>query len=113
MIDSGASSEFIDPDFARRCCLTLTPSNRTVILANGSTAKAIGQVSVTFGLTAAHDKPAEPFTVTFTATPLVGYDAILGITRLERHDVKIKWNVRAELLKYTRRNVNSRQKCFA
>jgi transposase InsO family protein len=94
MIDSGASSEFIDPDFARRCGLTLTPSDRTVILANGASAKAIGQVSVTFWLTAAHGKPAVPFTATFTATPLVGYDAILGLTWLERHDVSVGWKNR-------------------
>jgi hypothetical protein len=94
MLDSGASSEFIDPDFARRCGLTLTPSARTISLADGSAAHAHGQVTVSFTLTAAHGRPAVPFTTTFIATPLKGYDAILGLSWLERHDVLVGWKNR-------------------
>ena len=47
LIDSGASTDFIDPAFARRCELTLTSSSRSVKLADGSIVDAQGQVHLT------------------------------------------------------------------
>ena len=67
----------------------LAPSSRTIRLADGSRAHALGQVELAFSLTAAKGEPAVTFSATFTATPLQGYDAILGLTWLERHDPKI------------------------
>ena len=93
MIDSGASSEFIDPEYAQRIGLKLTPSQRTIALADGSVAIAHGQVTATFGLTSVHGK-AVPFTATFIATPLKGYDAILGVTWLQQHDPHVGWRNR-------------------
>ena len=90
LLDSGASSEFIDPEFARRCGLTLTPSGRSVKLADGSIVAAQGQVSTACDLDA-KTGPALPFTATYTATPLEGYDAILGVSWLAAHDPVIGW----------------------
>ncbi len=94
LLDSGASSEFIDPDFARRCGLELTPSDRTVKLANGSIVAAAGSTTTTCCLDAAKGAPV-PFSATFTATPLEGYDAILGVSWLEAHDPLVGWRDRS------------------
>lgn len=97
LIDSGASSEFIDPDYAARCGLTLVPSDRTVKLADGTITNALGQVTTSCALDAGR-KPAVEFNSTFTATPLGGYDAILGVTWLAAHDVDIGWAHRSVIL---------------
>ena len=94
MIDSGASTEFIDTGFASRCGLTITPSACTIRLADGTVVPAHGQTTVTTLLTAAHGKPPIPFTATFTVTPLKGYDAILGLSWLATHDVNVGWRNR-------------------
>ena len=94
LVDSGASTDFIDPAFARRCDLTLTPSSRSVKLADGSIVNAQGQVATTCGLAAAKGDPI-PYAATFTATPLEGYDMILGMSWLTAHDPLIGWNSRS------------------
>ena len=78
MIDSGASSEFIDTEFAQRCGLTLTPSDSTIRLADGTVVPASGQTTIDFTLAAKQGESLIPCTATFTVTPLKGYDAILG-----------------------------------
>ena len=96
MIDSGASSEFIDTDFARRCGLTLRPSNRTIRLADGTIVQASGEAVVAFTLESASKNGSPiPFSTTFTVTPLEGYDAILGLTWLAEHDPVIGWKERS------------------
>ena len=94
MIDSGASAEFIDTEFARRCGLELEPSTRTIRLADGAIAPAHGQVTLSYSLVAASGQRAAPFSAAFTATPLKGYDAILGLSWLAEHDVHICWQNR-------------------
>jgi transposase InsO family protein len=95
MIDSGASSEFIDTEFARRCGLKPTPSNRSIRLADGSIVRASGEVTIPFTLDGARNGAPVPFSTTFTVTPLKGYDAILGVTWLAAHDVLVGWRERA------------------
>jgi RNase H-like domain found in reverse transcriptase/Reverse transcriptase (RNA-dependent DNA polymerase)/Integrase zinc binding domain/Chromo (CHRromatin Organisation MOdifier) domain len=51
-------------------------------------------VTVTYALTATKG-PAVRFTSTFTATPLEGYDIILGVGWLAEHDVIVGWRNRA------------------
>ena len=94
LLDSGASTDFIDPAFARRCELTLTPSSRSVKLADGSLVNAQGQIATTCTLAAAKGDPI-PYAATFTATPLEGYDMILGMSWLTAHDPLIGWNSRS------------------
>lgn len=94
LLDSGASNEYVDPEFARRCGLTLSPSDRTIKLANGAIAPAAGQTTAICELDAASGSRI-PFTSTFTATPLEGYDAILGVTWLAAHDPLIGFRNRS------------------
>ena len=98
LIDSGASTEFIDPDFARRCNLSLTDSDRIVKLADGTVVAALGSVATDCSLSAATGTPIV-FRSTFTATPLEGYDAILGMTWLNAHDPIIGWKNRSITLR--------------
>ena len=94
MIDSSASSDFIDTEFASQCGLDLTASDCTIRLADGSVVPASGKANVSFSLTAAHSRPAILLSSTLTATPLEGYDVILGLPWLEEHDVNVGWRNR-------------------
>ena len=92
MIDSGASSDFIDTKFAERCGLTLSRSDCTIRLADGTVVPASGEANVQYTLTEAGNRDAPiAQAATFTVTPLEGYDAILGLTWLTNHDVDISW----------------------
>ena len=91
MVDSGASNEFIDTDYAARCGLVLEPSGRTIRLADGTAVTAAGQVTITFTLNGTGRADAVPFTSTFTATTLKGYDVVLGLTWLAAYDVRVGW----------------------
>lgn len=94
LLDSGASSEFIDPEFARRCGLSLAHSGRQVKLANGALVAAQGSVLTDYSLAMASGAPVT-LSATFTATPLESYDAILGVSWLEQHDPVIGWRERS------------------
>ena len=94
LLDSGASSEFIDPEFARRCGLSLAHSGREVKLANGAIVAAQGSVLTDYSLAMNSGAPVT-LSATFTATPLEGYDAILGVSWLEEHDPAIGWRSRS------------------
>ena len=63
-------------------------------LADGSVVAATGQTTTKCTLTAARGE-AVTFEGTFTATPLEGYDAILGVTWLAQHDPIIGWKERS------------------
>ena len=93
LLDSGATSEFIDSDFAKRHGLRLEPSNREIKLADGSIARAEGQVTIEWDL-AAHKGAPLPFSSTFTVTSLGQYDAILGMTWLTKNDPIVGWRSR-------------------
>ena len=94
LVDSGASGPgFINPAFAERCGLSLSPSPNTVQLADGTIVSAAGQVSVGFTLEPTKGAPI-PFRSLFTATPLE-YDIILGVGWLESHDVNVGWRERS------------------
>ena len=95
LLDSGASGQgFIDPAFAARCGLELLSSDRSIKLANGTIVPAAGQVAADYALAAASGA-AIPLKSTFTATPLEGYDAILGMSWLTEHDPVIGWKNRS------------------
>ena len=93
LMDCGATSEFIDTQFAARLGLRLEPSVREIKLADGSISRADGQVTIAWTLDAAKGSPLT-FTSTFTATSLGQYDAILGMSWLETHDPIVGWKRR-------------------
>lgn len=72
MIDSGATACFMDTALAHRCNLPLSPTTRTVRLADGTERPAAGTVRVTCALRAASGPPV-PYLVEFCVTPLQGY----------------------------------------
>ena len=89
---------FIDAAFARQCGLTLSPSDRTIRLADGSISKVAGQTTATCSLAASKGSPI-PFEAEFTATALESYDIILGMTWLVAHDPLIGWKDRSITLR--------------
>ena len=89
MIDSGASMQFIDLDFAvkNHLPLTLKPKPETLIVVDGREAESQLTHSCTFDLTV--DQHLE--TLTFQVIKLVGSNMILGKTWLQRHNPTIDW----------------------
>ena len=94
LLDSGASTDFIDPAFAQKCGLTLSTSDRTVRLADGTVVAASGSAATTCTLASANGAPFT-FNSTLTATPLGEYDAILGMSWLSTHDPLIGFRNRS------------------
>ena len=93
LVDSGASSEFIDSGFALRARLKLTASRRAIKLADGTLVSAMGLAEVDCALAAASGGTFD-FRSQFYATKLQGYDAILGMTWLARFNPDIDWSER-------------------
>ena len=91
LLDSGASSDFVDSSFAARAGLPLRPSRRAIKLADGTMTYASGLTDADCRLTAASGTTFN-FRSAFYATKLQGYDAILGMTWLTRFDPRIEWS---------------------
>ena len=89
MIDSGASTQFIDLDFAvkNNLPLTLKPKPETLIVVDGREAE--NQLTHTCTLDLTIDQHLE--TLTFQVTKLAGWNMILGKTWLKRHNPVIDW----------------------
>ena len=89
MIDSGASTQFIDLDFVvkNNQPLTLKPKPETLIVVDVREAESQLTHSCTLDLTV--DQHLE--TLTFQVTKLVGWNMILGKTWLKRHNPVIDW----------------------
>ena len=69
MVDSGATSNFVDAGLVRRLGLKLQPVNRTVRLADGSTVVAGGALTAACGLQS--KQGLFRFTDSFLATPML------------------------------------------
>ena len=89
MIDSGASTQFIDLDFVvkNNLPLTLKPKPETLIVVDGREAES--QLTHTCTLDLNVDQHLE--ILTFQVTKLVGWNMILGKTWLKRHNPVIDW----------------------
>ena len=89
MIDSGASTQFIDLDFAvkNNLPLTLKPKPETLIVVDRREAES--QLTHTCTLDLTVDQYLE--TLTFQVTKLAGWNLILGKTWLKRHNPVIDW----------------------
>ena len=88
MIDSGASTQFIDPDFASQLGLTLDlkPIPESLIVVDGREAAPLTH---TCTLDLLIDQHLE--TLTFQVTKLAGWQMILGKTWLKKHNPAINW----------------------
>ena len=91
MVDSGATSNFVDAGLARRLGLRLQPVNKTVRLANGVTAAAEGTLTAACELQS--KQGTYKFQESFLATPMSGHQAILGRPWLSAHNPAIDWRV--------------------
>ena len=89
MIASGASTQFIDLDFAvkNNLPLTLKPTPETLIVVDEIEAE--NQLTHTCTLDLTVDQHLE--TLTFQVTKLAGWNMILGKTWLKRHNPVIDW----------------------
>ena len=89
MIDSGASTQFLDLDFAvkNNLPLNLKPKPETLIVVDGREATSQLTHSCTMNLTI--DQHLE--TLTFQVTKLAGWDMILGKIWLKKHNPVIDW----------------------
>ena len=89
MIDSGASTQFIDLDFVLRnnLPLTLKAKPETLIVVDGREAE--NQLTHTCTLDLTVDQHLE--TLTFQVTKLAGWNMILGKIWLKRHNPVIDW----------------------
>jgi len=90
MVDSGASSQFIDLDFALNMNLPLTPKEKPedLVLADGARS-IIGQITHTCTLKLAVDQHMEE--LTFQVPKLAGWNLIVGKPWLRRHNPTINW----------------------
>jgi hypothetical protein len=90
LMDSGASSQFIDVDYAERMNLemTLKPESQDLILADGKPSP-IGKITHTCTLKLTIDQHEED--LTFQVTKLAGWDLIVGKPWLRRHNPLIDW----------------------
>ena len=95
LLDCGASGDFVSKQFIAKHALSTLPScsSRAVKLADGSIHSS------------AHVLAAAPLTIsslsdtlTLTVLPLAGYDAILGMPWLQRHNPHIDWQSQAVTL---------------
>jgi hypothetical protein len=97
LLDCGATGDFVSAAFVRRHPdLTLSRKQRlieTVTLADGSRQPSAGLLSTTPVRIGTYCEP-----LTFMATELSGYDAILGMPWLHRLNPKIDWQ--AQLLTF-------------
>ena len=88
LVDCGATSNFISQKFVKESHLTTVPLDQpsNVLLGDGSTqVSSVGVERLTIRLSAHLDK------VDFMVLPLAGYDFILGMPWLKKHNPKIDW----------------------
>ena len=89
MMDSGASTQFIDLDFAvkNNLPLTLQPTPGTLIVVDGREPENQITHTCTLKLTV-HQHPG---TLSFQVFKLAGWNMILGTTWLKRHNPVVDW----------------------
>ena len=90
MIGLGASSQFIDLDFAMNMNLSLVPKGKPedLVLADGARS-IVGQIMHTCNLKLAIDQHVEE--LTFQVTKLAGWNLIVGKPWLRHHNLSINW----------------------
>jgi len=90
MVDSGASSQFIDLDFALNLNLPLATKEKPeeLVLADGARS-IVRQITHTCTLKLAIDQHMEE--LTFQVTKLAGWNLIVGKPWLRRHNPTINW----------------------
>jgi len=91
LVDCGATNQFVDDGFVAKHQLVASsvPSLEYVTLANGTRVPA-GSIVRAAGVRVGTYTDS----VDFVSIPLVGYDAILGMSWLHQHNPEIDWRER-------------------
>jgi len=89
LLDSGSSTEFVSADFVHRHNLTTFPiiPERHVRMADGSKQISSGQLEYAPLRMNGHHYP-----INFTVLPLSQYDAVIGMSWMQRYKPKIDWD---------------------
>jgi gag-polyprotein putative aspartyl protease len=112
LVDSGATTEFIDEEFVQRAGLTLKESDSKIRLADGSIRGSGGVARAEYTLRwEGRDKSGGTARDGgFEVTKLSGYDAILGLSWLKEVKPRFVWGGPAGVqLQVPRRDGNGRQ----
>src|SRR4029077_2345050 len=92
LVDSGATTEFVDEEFVRRAGVRKENSGSKIKLADGSITQSAG---ITEGLACAVEAVGQGEAVRwdgrFEITKLAGYDAILGLTWFKAAKPRFEW----------------------
>lgn len=95
LIDSGASTDFIDLDFVERLQMAMQRSEPLLVVQTIDgwplLAARVSEAMMPVGL----GLPSHRETITFHVTRLATHPVVLGMTRLSRHDPVIAWGQRS------------------
>ena len=95
LIDSGATTEFIDEDFVKKAGLTTRMSGTRIRLADGVVSKSLGVVECvrySLGLEKEKQGKGKRYSDKFEVTKLSGYDAILGMSWMLQAQLRFIWH---------------------
>ena len=99
LVDSGATTEFVDADFVAKAGFLVRASNSSIKLADGSSGRSGGVVKqVEFMLRRTNkDSCGVTWIGDFEVTKLSGYDAILGMSWLSAAKPWVDWGAAADV----------------
>lgn len=93
LMDTGATTEFIDKDYAKAAGIVALETKTKIKLANGTIVRALGKTrAIQFELRN-HTGRVVSYGKQFEITTLDGYDAILGMSWIEEARPKLVWDV--------------------
>jgi hypothetical protein len=109
LIDSGATTEFIDEEYLKKAGLTASGSATRIRLADGVTSKSLGVVNCvrySLGLEKGGGGAGKKYADRFEVTKLSGYDAILGISWMLQSRLRFLYHRRPLGVAVVTRTVN-------
>ena len=97
LVDSGATTEFMDEEYAKKAGLSTRGSATRIRLADGVVSKSLGAVDgvhYSLGLERAKQGRGKKYLGKFEVTKLSGYDAILGMSWMVKSKPRFIWDRR-------------------
>ena len=105
LLDTGATTEFVDTEFAKAAQLAVTASDATIRLADGEKVGSAGIAGTVQYALQMKGGGETKFNGKFEVTQLGGYDAILGMSWFREARPRFVWDegpVQVEIMKRTR-----------
>jgi hypothetical protein len=112
LIDSGATTEFIDENYVKKAGLTASVSGTRIRLADGVVSKSLGVVNCvrySLGLEKGKQGKGKRYSDKFEVTKLSGYDAILGMSWMLQAQLRFIWTRRPVGVEVVTRTTNGRR----